>query len=97
MQYIAWACLCIDFLLLFSVCFFIAVLIIYMVYLTDIESDFLTVLQTLNWGYYLTFCGVVILIAGAVLFILHMYFMMYEDVKIQRKVVPYREKYRDYY
>ena len=66
----------------------------YMVYLRDNESDFLTVLQSLNWGYYLTLCGVIILFAGAVLFILHMYFMMYEDGNIQRKVVPYHEKYR---
>ena len=58
-------------------CFFIPVLIIHMVYLTDNESDFLTVLKPLNCGYYLTFCGVIILIAGAML--LHMYFMMYED------------------
>ena len=69
--------------------------VIYIVYASDTQSEFLTVLATLNWGYYLTFSGVIILIAGAIVFGLHMYFMVYEDVKIQRKVVPYRERHRE--
>lgn len=83
--------------LFLALCFFIPIVVIYIVNASDGQSDFLEVLRTLNWGYYLTFCGVIILMAGAILFMLHMYFMVYEDVRVQKKVVPYREKYRDYY
>jgi hypothetical protein len=82
----------------FSVILILIALIVYVDFSVWKGLNIKDAFDIIGWAWYLTLVGLIILVAGFICFILHMFFMMYEEVGTTEPVSTHQHySERDYF